>query len=72
VDGRQSRVAGGPRAKDGGITLHLYQRAGGEVKTALRVECLAFPDGTLCLEVEPALPWSFAKKNGKLRIETKR
>ncbi len=71
VDGRQSRVAGGPRAKDGGITLHLYQRAGGEVRTALRVYCHASSDGTLRLTVEPVLPWSF-EKNGTLRIETKR
>lgn len=72
VDGRQSRLTGGPRAKDGGITLRLYQRSSGRVKTALRVECRAASDGTLRLDVEPALPWSTAKKNGKLRIETKR
>ena len=30
VDGRVSTVAGGPRGKDGGITLRIYQRSGGE------------------------------------------
>lgn len=41
VDGRQSPVQGGPRAYDGGITIRLYQRSGGEVRTALCVYCLA-------------------------------
>lgn len=72
VDGRTSTVTGGPRGKDGGITLRVYQRDSGAVMTALRIECLAFCDGTLRVEVEPALPWSFSKKNKKLRIETKR
>ena len=71
VDGRRSRVTGGPRARDGGITLRLYQRSNGEVRTALRVYCLASSDGTLRLDIEPALPWS-VQEDGKLRIETKR
>jgi hypothetical protein len=70
VDGRQSPVRGGPWARDGGITLRLYQRSDGEVRIALRVYCLASSNGTLRLDVEPALLWSF-EKDGKLRIETK-
>ena len=72
VDGRRSLVTGGPRGKDGGITLRIYQRSGGEVRTALRVECHACRDGTLCLDVKPALPHRLDRKARTLRIETKR
>ena len=72
VDGRRSRIAGGPRARDGGISLTLYQRDDGEVATALKVYCVACSDGTLRVEVEPTLPFSFTRPEGKLRIETKR
>jgi hypothetical protein len=72
VDGRISTVAGGPRGKDGGITLRIYQRSGGEVKTALRIECHACRDGTLRLDAKPALPHRLDRKAGTLRIETKR
>ncbi len=72
VDGRRSKISGGPRARDGGLTLTLYQRDGGEVELALKVHCFACSNGTLRLEVVPALPWKFADSNGKLHIETKR
>jgi hypothetical protein len=72
VDGRRSRISGGPRARDGGISLTLYQRKEGGVTEALKVECLACEDGTLRVEVEPVLPFRFIRTSGKLRIETKR
>jgi hypothetical protein len=72
VDGRRTPVTGGPRGKDGGITLRVYQRLGGAVRTALRVECRACYDGTLHLTVTPALPHRHDKKSGTFRIETKR
>jgi hypothetical protein len=72
VDGRRSRISGGPRARDGGISLTLYQRQEGSVAEALKVECLACEDGTLSVEVEPVLPFRFTRTDGKLRIETKR
>ena len=72
VDGRRTRIGGGPRARDGGVSLTLYQRDDGEVSVALKVHCLACADGTLCLEVEPVLPFTFAAKDGRLRIETRR
>lgn len=70
VDGRRSLVCGGPRARDGGLTLTLYQRSSGEVETALKLYCIARSNGTLLVEAEPRLSWSF--QGGKLRIETKR
>ncbi len=72
VDGRRSRISGGPRARDGGLSLTLYQRKEGGVAVALKVECHSRSDGTLSLEVEPALPFKFTREDGKLRIETKR
>jgi hypothetical protein len=52
VDGRASEVATGPRAKDGGIDLTIYQRDAGSISTALRIRGRAAPDGTLTLWVE--------------------
>lgn len=72
VDGRKSRITGGPRRKDGGITLRIYQRDGGAVRTALRIECLACRNGTLRVEVEPILPHRFDRRSGTIHIETQR
>jgi hypothetical protein len=72
VDGRRSPLSGGPRARGGGIRLTLYQRKEGRVATALKVHCCANGNGTLWLEVEPVLPFRFTRRDGKLRIETKR
>lgn len=72
VDGRRSPLSGGPRARDGGLSLTLYQRMEGQVAASLRVYCYAYRDGTLSLEVEPVLPFRFARRDSKLRIETKR
>lgn len=72
VDGRRSQISGGPRARDGGLALTLYQRRKGAVETALRVNCSASTDGTLTLEVEPALPFTVSRSGGRLKIKTKR
>lgn len=39
VDGRATSLAGGPRAKDGGMTVRLYQRADGRIERAFTIEC---------------------------------
>jgi hypothetical protein len=72
VDGRRSCISGGPRARDGGISLTIFQRKEGCVAEALRVECQAMRDGTLTVEVKPILPFRFTRKDKRLRIETKR
>lgn len=72
VDGRRSPLSGGPRGRDGGLSLTLYQRTKGQVAASLRVHCCASRDGTLSLEVEPLLPFRLARRDKKLRIETKR
>ena len=71
VDGRSSRVSGGPRARDGGLHLTIFQRSKGAIATALEVHCYASTDGTLRIEVRPALPYVLAR-GGTIRIETKR
>lgn len=49
VDGRSSRIEGGPRSKDGGFDLTIHQRENGGVADGLRVTGLARTDGTLVL-----------------------
>ena len=72
VDGRRSPVTGGPRARDGGVSLTLYQREAGAVRTALTIECRALNDGTLRITVSPSLPSTFTCRSRTLQIETKR
>ena len=72
VDGRRSPISGGPRARDGGLSLTLYQRKEGQVARALTVNCSACCDGTLCLEVIPILPFRLSRLDGKIRIKTQR
>lgn len=60
IDGRQTNLSGGPKAKDGGFTLLVYMRRHGEPVEALRITGLAFkvhgygePRELLKLEVVP-------------------
>ena len=39
IDGYNSTPAGGPRRKDGGMNVTVYQRKDGGVKTAVRLFC---------------------------------
>jgi hypothetical protein len=52
VDGR-SKVATGPRSKDGGFELNVLMRDGGDVKKAVRLVGNALEDGTLELHILP-------------------
>jgi len=70
IDGQERLVRGGPRSKDGGLFLTVYQRTEGQIAKALTLICTAC-DGTLRLRVEPVLPFS-RKKDGSLWIDTKR
>jgi hypothetical protein len=43
IDGRETRLAGGPRAKDGEMTIHLSQREAGEiVEDVVKITCREF------------------------------
>jgi hypothetical protein len=54
VDGRRTKVALGPQAKDGGFSLTVYQRSDGEVTKALQVQGRATidTDGTIRLRTD--------------------
>ena len=71
IDGYVSRLAGGPRAKDGGLNLTIHQRSNGKKIKALSLRGYAYTNGQLVLEIdmhENALPMSSTKE----RISTNR
>lgn len=37
IDGRETKMAGGPRAKDGGMEITIYQRSKAEITKAVRI-----------------------------------
>ena len=39
IDGRKTMLAGGPREKDGGLTVNLFQRSEGDIQKAVSIEC---------------------------------
>lgn len=65
IDGRETVLSGGPRAKDGGMSVIVKQRDEGSIVTVLRISCYEV-DGDLITEV--------TNKDGKLitTFETKR
>jgi hypothetical protein len=74
AEGIASRHAFGPRSRDGGASLTVYQRSAGEVSEALRVRCYA--DGSGRLETEasadvaeiPALRVTSYRDGGAARV----
>jgi hypothetical protein len=66
IDGRKTKLAGGPRSKHGGFSLTVFQRSQGGITRALIVDGFANENGELNLSV----------RNGddtqKLRITTER
>ena len=52
IDGRETRLTGGPVARDGGISIHVQMRDGREITLPLKVNGFARPDGSLRLIVE--------------------
>lgn len=50
IDGRATKLGGGPKAKDGGMRVHLYQRDEGSITEALEIECCEW-NGKLILQV---------------------
>lgn len=51
IEGRKSSVCGGPRAKDGQMTVYLLMRDKGKKKTAYRISCFPTGDDMLCMQV---------------------
>lgn len=73
IDGRKTKLAGGPRCKDGGIELTIKQRVRGNIVTVARVEGYAVNDNLmlsiLTLDNEDLLTTYYT---GLVRIESKR
>ena len=51
IDGKQTKLASGPRAKDGGFMMKVYQRDEGQSVTACEVIGAVDETGELCLTV---------------------
>ena len=47
IDGRETELSGGPRSKDGGLYITLYQRENGSKMEALSINCWADSKGLL-------------------------
>ena len=57
VDGRSTKLKGGPHNKYGGMIIKLYQRKEGEITLAARIDCTS--DGEkLYTEIRAAQPQS--------------
>ena len=39
IDGRKTKLSGGPARKDGGLDIYLYQRNHGGIDTAAHINC---------------------------------
>jgi len=72
IDGRNTLLAGGPRAKDGGMTIDLFIRDDGEIAKALHIVCWVCADGSLRVNAYPTmqtltdtLPNSFSIKTNR-------
>lgn len=61
IDGRKTRLSGGPRAKDGGLDLVIKQRSGGAIVAPVEIRGRAktTDDGRTVLELTIGLDdWS--------------
>ena len=72
IDGQRTRLRGGPRAREGGVSLQVFQRDEGAARLALEVYCQAAGDGLLRLAVLPRLAGMSALTGEGLWIETRR
>ena len=53
VDGRSTRLAGGPTGRAGGLQANIYIRDEGNVSCGLALYCQAHADGTLTIQASP-------------------
>ena len=51
INGYKSKVQGGPRRKEDGMEVTIYQRDNGEISTAFQVNCKVTPSGNLITSV---------------------
>lgn len=53
IDGRETKVTGGPRGKRDGFDLRIFMRNEGQVEQAVYISGWANSEGQLILEVDP-------------------
>lgn len=47
IDGRESRITGGPSAKDGGMSVEIFFRENGKISDRdILIDCLSAREGT--------------------------
>ena len=51
VDGRKTPLSGGPRSKDGGFQLNIYQRVKGDIDNPYRINAFKNRNGYLVCQV---------------------
>lgn len=47
IDGRKTKLKGGPASKDGRMAVTLYQRNGDNIVEAVELQCFVNKDGNL-------------------------
>ena len=43
IDGRKTKLTGGPTGKSGGMRINIYQRSNGEITKPVHINCYAVP-----------------------------
>jgi hypothetical protein len=51
IDGRKTKLEGGPKSKDGGLRTDIIMRENGKSKTALTITCTPLHDDLLQIAV---------------------
>ena len=47
VDGYKTMLKGGPRSKEDGLSVKLFQRSEGNITTAVKIDCFVDSEGKL-------------------------
>lgn len=55
IDGRQTVLSGGPKSKDGGMSVDIFQRDDGGIRAAVTIRCHEF-GGRLVTVVKARVP----------------
>lgn len=66
VDGRRTRISAGPKSKDGGLSVRLFQRDRGEVREVLTIRSTVEVEGRLLRTVVDDLESVVSDGNGTI------
>lgn len=64
IDGRQTVLSGGPKNKEGGMRIEIYQREEGGIVNAVEIKCVEY-SGRLATEI-----YTWEPQNDKRRVAT--